>query len=72
MCLYIVSIHRNVYQNRFVKERARKKKAEVPESRTRSLVRYRRTYVLNKNMFLLTTALKQISILNDGRCHASI
>ena len=52
--LHNVSIHRNFYQNRFINECARKKKAKIPESQSprvpesRSfLVRYRRTYVLN-------------------------
>ena len=56
--LYNVSIHRNFYQNRFINEYARKKKAKISESwsfgvtESRSfLVRYRRTYVLNKTMF---------------------
>ena len=35
------------YQNRFINECARKKKAKIPESRS-FLVGYRRTYVLNK------------------------
>ena len=43
--LHNVSIHRNFYQNRFINECARKKKAKIPESRS-FLVRYRRTYVL--------------------------
>ena len=43
MRLYIVSIPRNFYQNRFINECARKKKAKIPEF----LVKYRRTYVLN-------------------------
>ena len=50
-----VSIHRDFYQNQFLNEYARKKKAKISESRSpgitesRSfLVRYRRTYVLNK------------------------
>ena len=36
ICLYIVSIHRNFYTNRFINEYARKN----------FFVRYRRTYVL--------------------------
>ena len=43
--LHNVSIHRNFYQNKFINEYARKKKAKFSESRS-FLVRYRRTYVL--------------------------
>ena len=53
--LHNVSIHKNVYQTRFINEYARKKKAKnhgITESRsprvTEFLVRYRRTFVLNK------------------------
>ena len=61
--LHNVSIHRNFYQNRFINEYDRKKKAKISESQSlevtesRShrvtesqsfLVRYRRTYVLKK------------------------
>ena len=58
LCLHNVSIHTNFYQNRFINEYDRKKKAKisesrslgVPESRSHGsfLVRYRRTYVLKK------------------------
>ena len=43
--LCIVSIHRKFYQNLFVNECARKKRAKIPESRS-FLVRYRRAYIL--------------------------
>ena len=39
-----LSIHRNRYQNRFINECARKKKAKIPVSEF--FVRCRRTYVL--------------------------
>ena len=45
-----VSIHRNFYQNWFINECARRKKAKILESLSFS-VRYRRTYVL-KIIFL--------------------
>ena len=45
--LYIVSIQRNVYQNRFINECANKKKAKIPDSRS-FLARYRGTYILDK------------------------
>ena len=43
--LHNVSIHRNVYQNRFINEYARKKRYKIPESQS-FLVRYRRTCAL--------------------------
>ena len=48
--LYNVSIHRIFYQNRFINEYARKKKAKIPEfpSFRVFFVSCRRTYVLNK------------------------
>ena len=56
--LYNISIHGNLYQNLFINEYARKKKAKISESRSpgvpesRSfLVRYRRTYVLKNWAF---------------------
>ena len=47
--LNIVNILRIFYQNRFIHECAKKKQANIPESRNPGvfLVRYRRTYVLN-------------------------
>ena len=47
--LHNVSIHIDFYQNRFINEYARKKKAKITESQS-FLVRYRRTYVLNKDI----------------------
>ena len=47
LCLYNVSIHINFYQNQSINKYARKKKAKISESRS-ILVRYRRTYILNK------------------------
>ena len=47
MHLYIVSNHRNFYQNQFINDCARKKKAKILESQS-FLVRYRRTCVLDK------------------------
>ena len=67
-----VSIHRNFYQNRFINEYARKKKAKISESLSHRffLVRYRRTCVLNKTIktqFSLSHKVKLVysmSILN--------
>ena len=47
MRIHNVGIPRNFYQNRLINEFARKKKAKILESRC-FLVRFRRTYVLNK------------------------
>ena len=53
---YYVSIHRNFYQNRFINECARKKKAKMLEFQ-RFFVGYRRTYLFFvlqiKNYFAL-------------------
>ena len=45
---YNVSIHRNFYQNQFINECARKKKAKITESRSPGvfLMIYRRAYIL--------------------------
>ena len=52
--LHNVSIHRNFYQNRFINKYAKKKKAKILESQSHGvpefLVRYRRTYILNKKL----------------------
>ena len=50
--LHNISIHINVYQNRFINECARKIKAKIPESQSFRVffVRFRRTYVLNKDL----------------------
>ena len=66
LCLHNVSIHRNFDQNWFINEYARKKKLKsrshgiteswndgITESRS-FLVRYRRTYVLNKGIFIVS------------------
>ena len=47
MRLLNVSIHRNIYQNRFINECARKKKAKILEFHS-FLKRCRKTYVLKK------------------------
>jgi hypothetical protein len=44
-----INIHINFYQNRFINECARKKKAKIPEFQS-FFVRCRRTYVLNQNI----------------------
>ena len=49
--LHYVKIHRNFYQDWFINEYARKKKAKISEFQSHGvaeffLVRYRRTYVL--------------------------
>ena len=49
MSLYIDIIHRNFYQNQFINEWASQKKAKISESQI-FLVRYRRTYILNRSM----------------------
>ena len=64
MRLYIVSIQRNFYQNQFINECARKKKAKIPESR-RFLVRYRRTYVLNNYYKICDYACSFLNIRMD-------
>ena len=75
MCLHNVSIHTNFYQNRFINECARKKKAKIPEfhrfivSQFHSFfVRCRRTYFLNKIEIIVSfTANLMILIVNNHR-----
>ena len=58
--LHNVSPHRNFYQNQFIIEYAKKKKAKISKSRSfrvkesqSFLVRYRGTYVLNNQCYNL-------------------
>ena len=56
--LHNVIIHRNFYQNRFIKECSRRKKAKIPMFHSLPVsefffLRYRRTYVLNNVLIML-------------------
>ena len=59
---YNISMYINFYQNRFINECARKKKAKIPEFQSFRVffVRCRRTYVLNK--WLKSTILSNLRI----------
>ena len=51
LCHHNVSIHINCYQNQFINEYPRNKKAKISKSRS-FLVRYRKAYILNKYNYL--------------------
>ena len=55
--LHNVSNHRNFYQNQFINEYAKKKKAKISESQS-FLVRYRRTYLVWLNNEKLSLKVK--------------